>query len=216
MLGFLNSRASDRKLRLFACACCRLLWGKLADARCRSAVEIAEGFADGLVTARRRGRAFTAARETTRHVGAPAQNACHAAAYSAHADPVTAARGASANALYARGRWAVGPNGPVLRRWGGGPLCSLLRDIFGPLPDRVPRIDPAWLAWDGGTGRRLAESIYEGRSLPAGTLDSQRLAVLADALEEAGYADAVVLGHLRSDTPHVRGCFALDALLGRS
>jgi hypothetical protein len=41
------------------------------------------------------------------------------------------------------------------------------------------------------------------------------LAVLADALEEAGCADAGLLGHLRSRGPHVRGCWALDLILGR-
>jgi hypothetical protein len=43
-----------------------------------------------------------------------------------------------------------------------------------------------------------------------------RLAVLADALEEAGCADALLLAHLRSPGPHVRGCFALDAVRGKS
>lgn len=209
-----SGKASDRKLRLFAVACCRCIWPKLTDARCRSAVEIAERFADGLVTARGRGRAFTAAREATRHVGAPTQNAFHAAAYSAHASPATAAHGASANALYARGRWAVGPHGPVLRRWEGVPLCSILRDIF--LPFRTACLDLAWLAWNDGTVQRLAAAIYEDRRLPEGTLDTARLAVLADALEESGCANEELLGHLRGPGPHVRGCWLIDLLLGKS
>jgi hypothetical protein len=40
--------------------------------------------------------------------------------------------------------------------------------------------------------------------------------VLADALEEAGCGDADLLGHLRSPGPHVRGCLAVDLLLGLS
>jgi hypothetical protein len=59
----------------------------------------------------------------------------------------------------------------------------------------------------------LATAAYEERSLPSGELDSLRLAVLADALEESGCQDAEILGHLRSPGPHVRGCFALDLLL---
>jgi hypothetical protein len=42
-----------------------------------------------------------------------------------------------------------------------------------------------------------------------------RLAVLADALEEVGCADEGILRHLRSDGPHVRGCFVVDAVLDR-
>jgi hypothetical protein len=218
MLEFMRDsvgKVSDRKLRLFAVACCRCIWPKLTDARCRSAVEIAERFADGLVATRDRGRAFTAAREATRHVGAPTQNAFHAAAYSAHASPVTAALGASANALYARGRWAVGPHGPVFRRWKGAPLCSVLRDIFDTLPFRKVHIEPAWLRWNDGTVPRLATAIYEGRSLSSGTLGSARLAVLADALEEAGCSNQDLLSHCRSDGTHVRGCWAVDLILGK-
>jgi hypothetical protein len=42
-----------------------------------------------------------------------------------------------------------------------------------------------------------------------------RMPVLADALEDAGCTDAELLAHLRSPGPHVRGCWAIDLLLGR-
>jgi hypothetical protein len=94
--------------------------------------------------------------------------------------------------------------------------AALLRDIFGPLPFRQVRIDPAWLTWNGGAVRKLAEAAYEQRSLPDGTLESHRLAVLADALEEAGCTEPDVLGHCRQqEKQHVRGCWVVDLLLGR-
>jgi hypothetical protein len=88
----------------------------------------------------------------------------------------------------------------------------LLRDLLGPLPFRDVRIDPAWLAWNNGTVRRLAEAAYQDRQLPSRHLDRARLGILADALEESGCDDAGFLGHLRSDGPHVRGCWAVDAV----
>ena len=47
MLEHLRGRASDRKLRLFACAYSRLQWNLLADKRSRKAIEVAERYADG-------------------------------------------------------------------------------------------------------------------------------------------------------------------------
>ena len=41
-----------------------------------------------------------------------------------------------------------------------------------------------------------------------------RLAVLADALEDAG-ASGDILEHLRDPGPHVRGCHVVDALVGK-
>jgi hypothetical protein len=91
----------------------------------------------------------------------------------------------------------------------------LLRDILGDR-SRPVAVDPAWLLWQDGTVPRLAQAAYRERILPSGELDRQRLAVLADALEEAGCGEAQVLAHLRGPGGHVRGCWVIDLLTGRA
>ena len=76
-------------------------------------------------------------------------------------------------------------------------------------------ISPSLLAWKEGIIPRLAKAVYDERILPAGKLDNTRLAILADALEEAGCTDEQMLSHLRSGGEHYRSCFVLDALLGK-
>lgn len=90
-------------------------------------------------------------------------------------------------------------------------ICALIREIFGN-PFHPVTLNPSWQT---PTVVALATAAYENRVLPAGTLESARLAVLADAMEEAGCSEQAILDHLRSPGPHVRGCFAVDAVLAK-
>lgn len=53
----------------------------------------------------------------------------------------------------------------------------------------------------------LAQAAYSG--------DWSATLPLSDALEEVGCDSACLLHHLRSPIPHVRGCWAIDLLLGK-
>lgn len=89
--------------------------------------------------------------------------------------------------------------------------ARLVVEVFGN-PFSPASIDPVWLT---PTVTTLATVAYEDRQLPTGQLDTGRLAILADALEEAGCTTTEILSHLRSPGPHVRGCWALDLILDK-
>jgi hypothetical protein len=89
--------------------------------------------------------------------------------------------------------------------------AALLRDVIGS-PFRAIAFDPRLRT---PTVLALAQASYENRDLPVGTLDPDRLAILADALEEAGCTDIELLTHLRSPGAHVRGCWPVDLLLNK-
>jgi hypothetical protein len=211
MLEFLGGRAGDRKLRLFAAACCRRIWGRLPsgpDEFNHQAVEVAERFADGLVGP----EALDAAAEPCAQFGL--RNEPLVWGYDAFQTWPVVSRDAFAAAgwVAAVAAQVVEGDAPGSERAG---QCALLRDLFGN-PFRRRRVDPAYRAWQGGTVTRLAQAAYDERALPSGLLENARLAVLADALEEAGCADADVLGHLRGPGPHVRGCWVVDLLTEKS
>ena len=73
--------------------------------------------------------------------------------------------------------------------------ARLLHEIVGnPFrPVTIPRHATPWLT---PTVLSLAQAAYDERQ-PDGTLDPERLAVLSDALEEAGCDEAALLRHLR-------------------
>jgi hypothetical protein len=241
MLDFLQGGAGERKLRLFACACCRHT-SSLAAAEsgrmaahgrsqaevglvereadlARRAAEAAERYADG----------FADVAELDALLSSPGDEEMAGC----YADGADAARAARASAYRARvcarymspqkfalpARWLNALAGP----WYGvssqpdhdrekSAQCRLLRDIFGN-PFRPLTVDPGWRA---PTVTSLAAVAYEERALPSGELDPARLAVLADALEEAGCTEADALNHCRRPGAHVRGCWVIDLLLGKS
>jgi hypothetical protein len=67
-------------------------------------------------------------------------------------------------------------------------------------------LDPAWLKWNGGTVRRMADGIKVYRTFAD-------LPILADALEEAGCQDGRILRHLRERLTHDSRCWVLRLLL---
>jgi hypothetical protein len=214
MLGLLlrGKNTSDRKFRLFACACCRRIWDRFPDPCNRDLVAAVEEHPDGGFYDPDLEPALIAS--SWREQDFLAEPAYWVAKYLGRGFYKWSASAA-----------ALGVVLKVMSVHGQGPgreaeldvQAALLRDIVGPLPFRPVAIDPTVLAWQDATVVRLAQAAYEQRSLPVGTLELDRLAVLADALEEAGCQDQEVLEHLREPGGvHVRGCYVVDLLLGKS
>jgi hypothetical protein len=82
--------------------------------------------------------------------------------------------------------------------------ADLLREIVGN-PLRPVTFDPLWRTSDV---LLLATSIYDSQ-------DFGPMPILADALQEAGCTSEELLSHLRTGGPHVKGCWALDLVLGK-
>jgi hypothetical protein len=193
MLLYLTAAASDRKLRLFACACCRRIWDLLPEGACRRAVEASERFADGEINADDLQRSWLAARRLV----------ASAVARVSGWDRLTAAemeaRDAARSGAWSAAHSVVADTALEERQ----AQSELLRDIFHPFHALAPQ--SAWLTPEVTA---LAQEMYRERTF-------DRMPVLADALTKAGCQDSAILAHCRGPGPHVRGCWVVDLLTGR-
>ena len=178
MLAFLRGKASDRKLRLFACACCRLVWPLLPSPLGHALVESAECRADG--------RTALPPRQVTdplapRPGDSPALYAEVASIFSGCSDAFAAALVTSAMAERADPRAG-----------GRAAQAALLADFFG-RPSQ--RFNPRWRTPEV---EKLARTIYDARRF-------EHLPRLASLLQNAGCCDLSVLDHCRSRGEHGAG-----------
>jgi hypothetical protein len=185
MLEFLRRKASGRQLRLFSAAHARWLAGRLAPKEC-----------DGLLKAAALAEQWADTREQPPD---------------ADSKYITLKVHPWRSASMTAGRVFAGDpsHDPSRDR-----KVGLIRDIFGNLIHPVS-FAPAVLSWHDATVVRLAQAAYDERHMPEGTLDNGRLAILADALEEAGCSDFDILNHCRRPGEHVRGCWVVDIILGK-
>ncbi|MGL6095530.1 MAG: hypothetical protein ACRC7O_07010 [Fimbriiglobus sp.] len=216
---------SYRKMQLFGVSCCRAVWEHIQDSRCRAAVEVGERFADGLCDRHELAEAIKEAhyRRPDMEKQRPPWTSVAGTAALAEADLVEGAvvdfedpadtqlrtlaivnaEMTSAEAVNLCGL-VCGPE-PIVSKRVMNSQCELLRDILGN-PFRPVAFSPAWRS---SAALGLATTMYAGR-------DFAHMPVLADALEEAGCDHPDVLSHCRGPGPHVRGCWVVDLVLGKS
>ena len=212
-----DSGVVGRRLHLFACACVRAIWPLLTDPRSRAAAAAAEAAADGRlpVDELRHARKLShrARMKTPDNFSTPAAAAHALLIPDTHFGGIGLAmhvsllvRDAEDGFRGSHGRYFnaadpfYAPSHPV--------QANLLRDIFGnPFWPVACRAE--WLEWNEGVVVKMARTIYEERAV-------DRLPILADALEDSGCGEVTILDHLRDPAAHVKGCWVIDALTGRS
>jgi len=241
MLDFIYGKVSDRKLRLFAAACCRRLWPLLNSDVCRPAVEAIERSADSEAVVDQ----LPGLRQHVRQFG---EDACRKAwpgpstgefTHIAIAQPpggelafreslqgfmVEHATGTSAHDLGILLRYSTDCAG---------------RELLGyrPTHDEWQKIHDEWQKIVKYDHRKLCVLLRDIIPHPCcligvdpvcqtGTVEAlaraiytdrtfDRLPILADALEDAGCNNADILSHCRGSGPHVLGCWVVDLLLGK-
>ncbi len=226
--------------------CCRVVWAQMQHEGCREAVDAAELYADGYWTrklmadAQYRALAHSIASRTCDDDGRPLAFPVGGSDRKLRLYAVAI----SDTALAFAGGDFVDPavQAHLLREIIGNPFKALdLPRVHCPdcaiadQGDMLPGTrddcrtcgDTGYVCpWSTDTVRRVARGIYEGRLF-------DQMPMLADALEESGCDDQDVLDHCHQvsgvtiassrayggqvvEVGHVRGCWVLDMILGRS
>jgi hypothetical protein len=235
MLEYLRNRVTDRKLRLFICACCRMIWPVLvgessfppsnrpllldhqrrAFRNAEVHLETAEHYADRLVEPRSIVTAYVDALGlllSRRPLEEPWAFALVAVLRATTAGRCFYGRQWEQIPPYDGCQCAVDAADYVLKvaDWAGRPSNTPQIEIslirdIFGNPFRPVKADATWLT---PSVVALGQAIYDERAFG-------RLPELADALVVAGCDDNDILTHCRSDGPHVRGCWVVDLVLGK-
>ena len=225
MLAFLNESSRASKRRLLSAACCRRFWDLLTDERSRSAVAVAERYADGIASRHE----LLAAQQAAKAAGPPIidgdfrspERQAAAAGAVAASDPVLdkalralawlkgvrlaqGYRRQIESGLFDEGRSSSAIMYQASTEW-GKESATLLRELFAGPARGGQGLDSSSLTQNA---LALAREMYD-----SGTFN--RMPALADALQAAGCTDDDILRHCRAQIAHVRGCWVLDLILNR-
>ena len=197
MLEFLRDKASERKMRLFVCGICRRHERQIATFGFPETLEAIEQYADGLISqeelttvSRTRLAPWHVVGRTNRtrqHAHSVLYRLMHSNEPMFLVATIALQGFSGKKAAVRRGR------------------TRLLREIFdNPFRPVVFSRD-----WRTDTALTLASQMYESRDFSA-------MPILADALQDAGCDSADILDHCRGPGPHVRGCWVVDLVLGKT
>jgi hypothetical protein len=160
MLNALPESASERKLRLHACLCCRRIWHVIRAEEAHRCVEVAELFADGQATREELQAAITASMAACNRLPRPLTEPAATAINAVSRVHRSAAGGRDTALGLSAAAWA---GAEAVRRWVAGDTtvtlaerrrvlsdqerarqCDYLRELFGN-PFQPIVADPQWL-----------------------------------------------------------------------
>lgn len=240
MLEDLQHVVSDRKLRLFACSCCRVVWHLLPDARACAAVEVAEQFADGTADADELLAAAHAANEASYPAdGLVLPNGVRNALQAAHLTTYAPHTIEAFIIPPARARPAYGGYGHEAFDKPGGYACLSVIHSAHAVLDSIAK-PSGYRDWESileiefrrqtGVARDIFGNPFHpvafdprwrtehSVGIAAKMYDERDFAampILADALQEAGCENEDILTHCRESGLHVSGCWVVDSVLGK-
>jgi hypothetical protein len=196
---------TNRKVRLFACGCFRLIWERVKLPSIHRLVELAEARADRLVKQSELENIHFAEdihfaegdppRDSPDHLlGLYIGSLLRATVVPGYFAHLTRAAVDPARYQYNNSRWQECPE-----------QARLARCVFGN-PFHPVTCSPSWRT---ETALVLAREMYEAREFSA-------MPILADALQDAGCDNEDVLTHCRDGSQvHARGCWVVDLVLER-
>jgi len=210
MLRGLGEDTSPRKLRLFACACCRYVCEFIPDREdSLRALDVAEDYADSRTSfadmAKVESATFSFA-ESVENLPILSKIAMAVRAATWTASPWYVAWEAVGYCRAAMYEQAYRSREPHYLDNAEHLFADLLRDVFGDLYLGIAV--PAGWADSFASVRELAREIYWQRAF-------DRLPVLGDELKRFGCANDAVLSHCSTVVHHAKGCWVLDLVLGQ-
>lgn len=227
MLEYLRGKTTERKLRLFAVSCCRMIWNILTDKRSRLAVEVAERFADGLADLAELDAAHAGAEKACQGSNRVSKSGFLDASYLAAraaqdasynpqttmvqktvgrpkvpVEPILARdvypRFAADNAAAARGAEGGARHEDVVRQ-AKAAQARQIRELWGN-PFQTCSTPATWPA----AVVKLAKGLYAGQG---------KFSALHKPLLDGGHVE--LAEHFRQEQKHPKGCWCLDLILGK-
>ena len=208
MMRVVDPRQFDRKLRLFAVACCRRVEELLRDDDAKRLLVLTEKVADDAAELESLRPLWAEVPFYPHAEGAVKQAvALDCASWQASADcyrrAAQDAETATADTIAGEGAGAAQEK---YERRGRERLAqfALLRDVVSN-PFRPVAFSAEWRT---DTAIAIARQMYESR-------DFSTMPILADALQDAGCDNDDILNHCRQPGEHVRGCWVVDLVLDK-